>query len=132
MGGGGTCNRFKVYRKFPFIKSALCEHLKALQMTFRVIRAWGRCAPHHFAVVGIVKALQQLHAGAFPTAAAADKGQRLSGFHRHGQPVQDLDVGPGGVRELAVNEVNVSLEMILIEEKNIHINDRHGRSQGIW
>lgn len=74
-----------------------------------------RCDPHHSAMVWIIKALQQLHAGAFPTAAAANEGQCLAGFYRHVQPIQDLDIGPGGVRELAVNEVNVSLEIILDE-----------------
>lgn len=72
--------------------------------------------PHHSAMVRVIKPLQQLHAGAFPTAAAANKGQRLARFDRHVQPIQDLDVGPGGVRELAVNEVNVSLEMILDQD----------------
>lgn len=64
-------------------------------------------------MVGIVKPLQQLHAGALPAAAAANKSQRLARFHRHGQPVQDLDVWPGGVGELAVDELDVPLEVIL-------------------
>lgn len=68
-------------------------------------------------MVWVIKPLQQLHAGAFPAAAAANKGQRLARFYRHIQPIQDLDIGPGGVRELAVNEVNVSLEIILIKIK---------------
>lgn len=71
------------------------------------------CLPHHSAVVGIVKPLQQLHAGALPTAAAAHEGQRLAGLHRHIQPIQDLDVRPGGVGELTVNEVDVPLEVLL-------------------
>lgn len=73
--------------------------------------------PHHSAMVWVIKPLQQLHAGAFPTAAAANKGQRLARFYRHIQSVQDLDVGPGRVRELAVNEVNVSLEIILDKDQ---------------
>ncbi len=71
------------------------------------------CPPHHFAAVRIIKPLQQLHAGALPAAAAAHKGQRLSGLHRHVQSVQDLDVWSGGVSELTVNEVDVPLEVIL-------------------
>lgn len=97
--------------------------------------------PHHSAMVGVIKALQQLHAGALPAAAAANKGQRLAGFHRHVQPVQDLDVRPGGVRELAVNEVNVSLEIILDTDEgrrkadgngSDHVHDRRGRFQDTW
>lgn len=76
-----------------------------------------RCDPHHSAMVWIIKPLQQLHAGAFPTAAAANEGQCLARFYRHVQPIQDLDIGPGGVRELAVNEVNVSLEIILDKDQ---------------
>lgn len=68
---------------------------------------------HHSAVIGIVEPLQQLHAGALATAAAAHEGQRLTRLYRHVEPVQDLDVGPGGVGELAVNEVEVPLEVIL-------------------
>lgn len=68
---------------------------------------------HHSALVWIIKPLQQLNTGALPAAAAAHKGQRLTGLHRHIQPIQDLDVWPGGVGELAVNEVNVPLEVIL-------------------
>lgn len=68
---------------------------------------------HHSAVVGIIKPLQQLDAGALPTAAAAHEGQRLARLHRHVQPIQDLDVWPGGVSELTVNELDVSLEVIL-------------------
>lgn len=64
-------------------------------------------------MVRIIKPLQQLHAGALSAAAAAHKGQRLAGLHRHIQPIQDLDVWPGGVGELTVNEVNVPLEVIL-------------------
>lgn len=64
-------------------------------------------------MIGVVEPLQQLHAGALPAAAAAHEGQRLAGLHRHVQSVQDLDVGPGGVGELAVNEVEVPLEVIL-------------------
>lgn len=71
------------------------------------------CPPHHSAVVRIIKPLQQLHAGALPAAAAAHKGQSLAGLHRDIQPIQDLDVWPGGVGELTVNEVNVPLEVIL-------------------
>lgn len=77
--------------------------------------------PHHSAMVWVIKPLQQLHAGAFPAAAAANKGQCLAGFYRHVQPIQNLDIGSGGVCELAVDEVNVSLEIILdknqVEEK---------------
>lgn len=69
--------------------------------------------PHHSAVVRIIKPLQQLNTGALPAAAAAHKGQRLAGLHRHIQPIQDLDVWPGGVGELTVNELNVPLEVIL-------------------
>lgn len=99
------------------------------------------CGPHHSAMVRIIKPLQQLHAGAFPTAAAANKGQSLARFHRHVQPIQDLHIGPGGVRELAVNEVNVSLEIILIKikgKKKVYVNDldcvheRGGGSQDLW
>lgn len=64
-------------------------------------------------MIGVIKPLQQLHAGALPAPAAAHEGQRLAGLHRHVQPIQDLDVRPGGVGELAVNEVNVPLEVIL-------------------
>lgn len=64
-------------------------------------------------MIGVVEPLQQLHAGALAAAAAAHEGQRLTGLHRHIQPVQDLDVRPGGVGELAVNEVEVPLEVIL-------------------
>lgn len=64
-------------------------------------------------MIGVVEPLQQLHTGALPAAAAAHEGQRLAGLHRHVQPVQDLDVGPGGVGELAVNEVQVPLEVVL-------------------
>lgn len=71
------------------------------------------CLSHHFAKVRIIKPLQKLNAGALPTAAAAHKGQRLSRLHRHTQSIQDLDVWPGGVGELTVNEVNVPLEVIL-------------------
>lgn len=71
------------------------------------------CLPHHSAIVRIIKPLQQLHAGALPAAAAAHEGQRLAGLHRHVQPIQDLDVWPGGVGELTINEVNVPLEVIL-------------------
>lgn len=73
--------------------------------------------PHHSAMVWVIKPLQQLHAGAFPAATAANKGQRLARFYRHVQPIQDLDIGPGGVRELAVNEVNVPLEIILDKDQ---------------
>lgn len=71
------------------------------------------CPTHHSAVVRIIKPLQQLHAGALPAAAASHKGQRLAGLHRHIQPIQDLDVWPGGVGELTVNKFNVPLEVIL-------------------
>lgn len=64
-------------------------------------------------MVRVVEPLQQLHAGALPTATAAHEGQRLAGLHRHVEPIQDLDVRPAGVSELAVNEVNVPLEVIL-------------------
>lgn len=64
-------------------------------------------------MIWVIKPLQQLHAGALPATAAAHEGQRLAGLHRHVQPIQDLDVRPGGVGELAVNEVNVPLEVIL-------------------
>ena len=69
--------------------------------------------PHHSAVVRIIKPLQQLHAGALPTAATAHKGQRLAGLYGDIQAIQHLDVWPGGVRELAVHELNVPLEVIL-------------------
>lgn len=69
--------------------------------------------PHHSAMVRIIKPLQQLHTGALPTTAASHKGQRLARFHRHIQPIQDLDVWPGGVGELTVDEFNVPLEVIL-------------------
>ena len=68
-------------------------------------------------MVGVIKPLQQLHAGALPAAAAAHKGQRLAGLHRHIQPIQHLDVWPGGVGELTVNELNVPLEVILKTHK---------------
>lgn len=64
-------------------------------------------------MVGVIKALQQLHAGALPAATAAHEGQRLAGLHRHVQAVQHLDVRPGGVGELAVDELNVALEVCL-------------------
>lgn len=96
---------------------------------------------HHSPMVGVIKALQQLHAGAFPAAAAANKGQRLAGFYWHIEPVQDLDIRPGGIRELAVNEVNVSLEIILDTDDgrrktygngSDHVHDRRGRFQNTW
>ena len=71
------------------------------------------CLPHHPAIVRIIKPLQQLHTCALPAAAAAHEGQRLAGLHRNVQPIQDLDVWPGGVGELTINEVNVPLEVIL-------------------
>lgn len=64
-------------------------------------------------MVRVVEPLQQLDAGALPTAAAAHEGQRLALLHRHIQPIQDLDVRPGGVGEITVNELNVPLEVIL-------------------
>lgn len=94
---------FTVHTMRPFIKKSLgtCEHVQQQH------------APHHSAVVGVVKPLQQLHTGALPTATAAHEGQRLAGLHRHVEPVQHLDVRPGRVGELAVDELDVSLEVIL-------------------
>lgn len=70
-------------------------------------------------MIGIIKPFQQLHTGAFSTAAAPHKGQRLAGLHGHIQSIQDLDIWSGGVGELAVNELNVSLEVILKTNKNM-------------
>lgn len=64
-------------------------------------------------MIRIIKPLQQLHTGALPAAAAANKCQRLARLHRHIQPIEDLDVWSGGVSKLAVNELNVALEVIL-------------------
>lgn len=90
-----------------------------MHFTFSIhTRCLSVCPPHHFAMVRIIEPLQQLHTGALPAAAAAHKGQRLAGLHRHIQPVQDLDVRPGGVGELAVNEVNVPLEVILKTQRS--------------
>lgn len=75
-----------------------------------------RRPPHHSALVGVIKPFQQLHAGALSTAAGPHKGQRLAGLHCHVQPIEDLDVWSGRVSELAVNELNVPLEVILVEK----------------
>lgn len=75
-------------------------------------------------MVGVVKPLQQLHTGALPTAAAAHEGQRLAGLHRHVEPVQHLDVRPGRVGELAVDELDVPPEVIL-ETKEV-LGEREG------
>ena len=72
---------------------------------------------YHLALVGVVEALQQLDAGALPTAAAAHERQGLAGPHRHAQPVQPLDVWSGGVREIAVDELQVAFEVILVEKR---------------
>lgn len=71
------------------------------------------CVPHHAAMIRVVEALQQLNAGALPAAAAAHEGQGLAGLHRNIQAVQNLDVRPGGVGELAVDELDVPLEVVL-------------------
>lgn len=64
-------------------------------------------------MIRVVEALQQLNAGALPTAAAAHEGQRLAGLHRNVQTVQNLDVRSGGVGELTVDELDVPLKVVL-------------------
>lgn len=78
-------------------------------------------------MVWIIKPLQQLHAGAFPAATAANEGQSLARLHRHVEPIQDLDVWSGGVGELTVNELNVPLEVFLKHSEGGGSEDKNKR-----
>lgn len=70
---------------------------------------------YHTAFIRIIESLQELNTSALPTSTAAHKSQSLTGLDAHIQPVQNLNIWPGGVRELAVQKLNVSFKIILRE-----------------
>lgn len=85
------------------------------------------CIPvrtYHSAFIWVIEPLEQLYTCAFATAAAAHKGQRLTRLDRHIETIQDLDVWPGRVRELAVNELNVALEVLLTTKQRARVTVR--------
>lgn len=76
-----------------------------------------RTVTHHLALIGIVESLQELNTGALPAAAAPNKRQSLSRFHRHDQVIQHLDVWSGRVSELAIEELYFTSEILLMIDK---------------
>lgn len=68
---------------------------------------------YHLSFIGVIESLQQLNAGALPTAAASHKSKSLSWMYRHLQTPQNLDVWPAGIREPTPFEFYLALEVIL-------------------
>lgn len=67
--------------------------------------------------IRIVESFQELNAGAFPAAAAPHKRQSLTRFHRHKQVIQHLDVWSGRIRELAIDKLYFTFEVLLTTDK---------------
>lgn len=57
---------------------------------------------YHTALIRIIESLQELNASALATSTAAHKSQSLTGSDAHIQPIQNLNIWPRGVRELAI------------------------------